>query len=344
MLSFLIIGSYGQFCVVENRKKVVETRKGLERVSKFLITGGAGFIGSNLARFILEKGHDVVILDNFTTGKRENLAEILDDIRLIEGDIRDRNAADEAMIGCVAVFHQAALGSVPRSMIDPLTSHDINVNGTVTILEAARRAGIKRVIFAASSSAYGDQPVSPKQEMMPVMPISPYAAGKVACEAYMKAYAEAFRMETVSLRYFNVFGPRQDPLGAYAAVIPVFVSKLLKNESPVVYGDGEQSRDFCYIDNVCHANWLAVNAPAEKCDGTPINIACHEAVTLNSILTKLRALLQTDVQAVYVDERQGDIKHSLADIRLAKEKIGYEPLVRFGQGLEKAIDWYQANL
>ena len=313
-------------------------------MSRYLITGGAGFIGSNLARYVLSQGSQVVVLDNFSTGKRENIAEILDHITLIEGDMRNANDVATAMEGCDAIFHQGALGSVPRSIDDPVTSHDVNVNGTINVLETARDKGIKRIVFAASSSAYGNQQDSPKHENMPVLPISPYAASKTACEAYMQAYSDAFGLETVSLRYFNVFGPRQDPFGAYAAVIPAFVSKLLKNESPVVYGDGEQSRDFCYIDNVCRANWLAAHAPAENCDGRPLNIACHESVTLNQILRKLRALLETDVPAVYQPERAGDVKHSLADIRRAEEKIGYFPLVKFDEGLEKAIDWYRENL
>ncbi|MCL2348206.1 MAG: SDR family oxidoreductase [Planctomycetaceae bacterium] len=313
-------------------------------MSKYLITGGAGFIGSNLARYVLGRGAQVVVLDNFSTGKRENLAEIGEQITLIEGDIRDRKTVDQAMAGCSAVFHQGALGSVPRSIDNPVASHEVNVNGTLNVLEAARAAGVKRIVFAASSSAYGNQPVSPKQEEMPVLPISPYAASKVACEAYMQAYADAYGMETVSLRYFNVFGPRQDPFGAYAAVIPAFVSKLLKHESPTVYGDGEQSRDFCYIENVCWANWLAANAPAENCDGKPVNIACNEAVTLNRILDKLQQLLKTDVKAIYTNVRPGDVKHSLADIGRAKEKIGYEPMIRFNQGLEMAIDWYREHL
>lgn len=311
---------------------------------KYLITGGAGFIGSNLARFILEKGHEVVILDNFATGKRENLAEIRDRITLIEGDIRDRNLVDGAMDGCTAVFHEGALGSVPRSVENPVLSHDVNVNGTLTVLESARGAGVRRIVFAASSSAYGEQPASPKVESMPVLPISPYAASKAACEAYMQAYAAAYGMETVSLRYFNVFGPRQDPFGAYAAVIPAFVSKLLRGERPVVYGDGEQTRDFCFIENVCTANWLAAQAPAENCDGKPMNIACNAAVSLNQILDKLRSLMKKDVEAIYEPTRAGDVKHSLADIALAKEKIGYEPSVYFDEGLERAIDWYTINL
>ena len=313
-------------------------------MSRYLITGGAGFIGSNLARFVLSQGHEVVVLENFSTGKRENIAELMDNITLIEGDIRNKNDVSAAMEGCVAIFHQGALGSVPRSIDDPVTSHDVNVNGTINVLETARAMGVKRIVFAASSSAYGNQPISPKREDMPVLPISPYAASKVACEAYLQAYSDAYGLETVSLRYFNVFGPRQDPFGVYAAVIPAFVSKLMKNESPVVFGDGEQSRDFCFIDNVCSANWLAAHAPAKNCDGKPINIACHESVSLNQIIRKLRELLKTDIPAVYQPERVGDVKHSLADIRQAEAKIGYVPLIKFDEGLEKAIDWYRENL
>ncbi|MHC4562421.1 MAG: SDR family oxidoreductase [Planctomycetota bacterium] len=313
-------------------------------MSKYLVTGGAGFIGCNLSRFLLDKGHEVVVLDDFSTGKRENLTDIVDRIDLIEGDIRDRETVDAAVAGCAAVFHEGALGSVPRSVEDPVTSHDVNVNGTIAVLEAARAAGVKRVIFAASSSAYGDQPESPKHEGMVPMPISPYASSKLACEYYMQAYAAVYGMETLSLRYFNVFGPHQDPEGAYAAVIPAFVSRVLGDESPVVFGDGEQSRDFCYIDNVCSANWLAANASAEVCKGQAVNIACHHATTLNEILGKIRSLLGRDVQADYTDPRPGDVKDSLADVSLAKQTIGYEPTVYFDEGLEKSIDWYKANL
>ena len=313
-------------------------------MSRYLVTGGAGFIGSNLARFILDRGHDVVVLDNFATGKRENLAEIAGRITLIEADIRDADAVTRAMAGCCAVFHEAALGSVPRSVAEPVTSHDVNVNGTIQVLQAARTAGIRRIVFAASSSAYGNREESPKHEAMAPLPISPYAAGKVACEAYMQGYAASFGLETVCLRYFNVFGPRQDPFGAYAAVIPAFVSQLLKGQPPVVYGDGEQSRDFCYIDNVCHANWLAANAPAEVCDGAPMNIACNQRTSLNQILDQLRDLLGVDTKAVYEPDRPGDVKHSLADISRAKECIGYEPQVFFADGLARSIDWYRENL
>ncbi|MDR2642596.1 MAG: SDR family oxidoreductase [Planctomycetaceae bacterium] len=311
---------------------------------KYLITGGAGFIGSNLARYILDKGHEVVVLDNFATGKRENLADIMDKITLIEGDIRDKTAVDAAISGCVAIFHEGALGSVPRSVADPVASHDTNVNGTLTVLQSARNANVKRVVFAASSSAYGEQPESPKIETMPALPISPYAASKTACEAYMQTYAAAYKMETISLRYFNVFGPRQDPFGAYAAVIPAFVSKILRGEQPEVFGDGEQTRDFCYIENVCYANWLAANAPAENCDGRPMNIACNSAVSLNQILNKLQQLMQKNVKPIYKPTRAGDVKHSLADITLAEKKIGYKPLVYFDEGLERAINWYTENL
>jgi nucleoside-diphosphate-sugar epimerase len=313
-------------------------------MAKYLVTGGAGFIGSNLARFILNKGQQVVILDNLATGKRENVSEILPRITFIEGDIRDRKAADKAVAGCSAIFHEAALGSVPRSVEDPVTSHDVNVNGTVNMLESARAAGVKRFIFAASSSAYGNQPLSPKHELMVPAPISPYAASKVACEAYLQAYAAAYGMETLCLRYFNVFGPRQDPFGAYAAVIPAFVSRILHHQSPEVFGDGEQSRDFCYIDNVCHANWLAATAPANVCRGQALNIACNQSVTLNQILLLLQKLLGAEIKPTYKPTRLGDVKDSLADFTLAKKTIGYEPKVLFEPGLTKAIDWYRKNL
>jgi len=313
-------------------------------MAKFLITGGAGFIGCNLARFFLAKGHEVVVLDDLATGKLANIADIRKDITFFQGDIRDRSACDAAVRGCQAVFHHAALGSVPRSVAEPVLSHDVNVNGTVAVLEACRAVGVKRVVFAASSSAYGDQPVSPKHEGMVPMPISPYAASKLCCESYMQAYAAVYGMETVCLRYFNVFGPFQDPAGAYAAVIPAFVSRVLKGESPVVFGDGEQSRDFCFIENVCWANLLAASAPAAVCNGRPMNIACNRATSLNQILAKITSLLGRQVTPIYQSPRPGDVKDSLADIRRAKETIGYEPAVYFEEGLERAIDWYKENL
>lgn len=311
---------------------------------KILITGGAGFIGSNLASYLLVKGFQVVVFDNFATGKRENLDEIRDRITLIEGDLRDENAVVKAVRGVDGISHQGALGSVPRSVADPRTSHDVNVNGTINVLEAMRQNGVRRVIFAASSSAYGRHQFSPKHENLTAAPISPYAASKVACEGYMQAYAAAYGIEAVCLRYFNIFGPHQDPNGAYAAVIPRFVSALLKNEPPVIYGDGEQSRDFCFVENACYANWLGLTAPAKQCDGLPMNIACNQRTSLNEILSRLQKLLGTQLRPKYEPERIGDIKHSLADIQLAKEKIGYEPQVYFQPGLEQAIDWYRNNL
>jgi len=312
-------------------------------MAKHLVTGGAGFIGSNLVRFLLDQGEEAVVLDNFATGKRENLAEVADRIELIEGDIRDLETVRDAADGCVTIFHEAALGSVPRSIEDPRTTNDVNVNGTVNVLEAAR-AGGRRVVFAASSSAYGDQKESPKHEGMLPAPISPYAASKISCEAYVRGYAAAYGMQTISLRYFNVFGPRQDPAGAYAAAIPAFISQLIRGQQPVVFGDGEQSRDFCHIDNVCQANWRAANAPAEVCDGRCMNIACNRRATLNEVLAQLGELLGVDVVPEYRPERTGDVKHSLADVSLARESIGYEPVVFFEEGLAKAMDWYRENL
>lgn len=313
-------------------------------MTRYLLTGGAGFIGSNLARYVLDKGCEVTVLDNFSTGKRENLSEIADRITLIEGDIRSAADVEKALEGCSGVFHLGALGSVPRSIANPVASHDNNVNGTINVLECMRKADVKRIVFSASSSAYGNQKVSPKVETMPVLPISPYAASKAACEGYMQAYAAVFGIEAITLRYFNVFGPRQDPNSVYAAVIPIFVSTLLKGKQPTINGDGEHSRDFSFVENVCYANWLGMNVEAEKCDGRPINIACNRQTSLNQIYKKLQELLKTDIEPIYGPERKGDVKHSLADITRAKEVLGYEPLVYFEEGLERAIDWYKENL
>ena len=313
-------------------------------MTRYLLTGGAGFIGSNLTRYVLDKGCEAVVLDNFSTGKRENLTEIADRITLIEGDIRSAADVEKALEGCAGVFHLGALGSVPRSIANPAASHDNNVNGTINVLECMRKAGVKRIVFSASSSAYGNQKVSPKVETMPVLPISPYAASKAACEGYMQAYAAVFGIEAITLRYFNVFGPRQDPNSVYAAVIPIFVSTLLRGKQPTINGDGEHSRDFSFVENVCYANWLGMNVEPEKCDGRPINIACNRQTSLNQIYKKLQELLKTDIEPIYGPERKGDVKHSLADITRAKEVLGYEPLVYFEEGLERAIDWYKENL
>ncbi len=310
---------------------------------KILITGGAGFIGSNLARYMLQRGQQVLIFDNFSTGKLENLEEICDQATVMRGDIRDYETLRAAVGQVEAVSHQAALGSVPRSVRDPRTTHDVNVNGTLNVLEAMRETGVKRIVFAASSSAYGRHQALPKHEGLPAAPISPYAASKVAGELYLQAYSATFGIEAVCLRYFNVFGPRQDPLGDYAAVIPRFVRALMQGKQPVIYGDGEQSRDFCYVENACEANWLALQAPREKCDGLPINIACGRRTSLNQLVAKLQELLDTRIGPEYLPARAGDVLHSLADLTRAKQTIDYEPRVHLEEGLERALPWYRSH-
>ena len=311
-------------------------------MANYLVTGGAGFIGSSLVRALLEAGHSVRVLDNFDTGKRENLSEIVDRIQLIEGDIRDPDTCRSACAQMEVVLHQAALGSVPRSVDDPATSNAVNVDGTVNMLWAAKQAKVRRFVFAASSAVYGESAQLPKQEDMIPAPISPYGVGKLTCEQYCRVFYLNYGLETFSLRYFNVFGPRQDPTSQYAAVIPMFVAALLRKKKPVVFGDGEQTRDFTYIDNVVQANILAANAT--NAQGQVINIACQEQISLNQILDILRRLLGTDISAEYTDPRVGDVKHSLADISRAKDLLGYEPRIAFEQGLRMAIDWYKANL
>lgn len=307
-------------------------------MARYLVTGGAGFIGCNLVRFILEQGHDVVVLDNFATGKRENLADVAGRIELREADIRDRAAVDQAVAGCAAVFHEAALGSVPRSVEDPLTSHDANVNGTLTVLEAARAADVRRVIFAASSSAYGERPESPKHEAMVPLPLSPYAASKVACEFYMQAYAACYGMETLSLRYFNVFGPYQDPDSPYSAVIPLFVKAFATGGRPMIHGSGEQSRDFTYIANVVHANLLAADAP--EAPGKVMNVACGDSITVNRLASDIALLMgMGEVTPEHGPPRPGDVMHSRADISLAGRVLRYRPVVTFGEGLERTVEF-----
>jgi len=311
-------------------------------MANYLVTGGAGFIGSNLIRALLDADHTVRVLDNFETGKRENLTEINDRIDLIEGDIRDLTTCQSACAEMEVVLHQAALGSVPRSVEDPATTNAVNVDGTLNLLWAAHHAKVRRFVFAASSAAYGESAALPKQEDMLPAPISPYGVSKLTCEHYCRVFYETYGLETFSLRYFNVFGPRQDPTSQYAAVIPLFVSALLGNKPPVVFGDGEQTRDFTYIDNVVRANMLA--ADAKNARGQVINIACQKQISLNRILDILRELLGTNTPAEYTDPRPGDIKHSLADITRAKELLAFEPRIDFEQGLRLAIDWYKANL
>jgi len=308
----------------------------------YLITGGAGFIGSNIAHELVKRGEFVRIIDNFSTGKRENLADILDKIDLIEGDIRYLNTVTQAMNGIDYVIHEAALPSVPRSIETPIESNDVNINGTLHILYAAKEAKVKRLVYAASSSAYGDTPTLPKIETMKPNPLSPYAVNKLTAEMYCSVFTRVYGLETVALRYFNIFGPRQDPNSYYSAVIPKFIKALLQNEPPIIFGDGEQSRDFTYIENVINANLLACKAPAEAA-GNVVNVACGERITLNELAGELNKFLGKNIPPKHGNPRPGDIKHSLADVSLAEKLIGYTPTVKIPEGLKRTLDWFLKN-
>lgn len=305
---------------------------------KICVTGGAGFIGSNLVDALLEKGHQVVVLDNFSTGKRENLAQCAGnpDFTLIGGDIRDFETCQEAVSGCDYVFHEAALGSVPRSVANPQASFEVNVQGFCNMIEAARLAGVKRFIYASSSSVYGDDEHLPKQEEFTGKALSPYALSKQMDESVAGNYNRVYGFETVGLRYFNVFGKRQDPNGAYAAVIPKFIMALQRGESPIINGDGTFSRDFTYIDNVVQANLLAMET---DCVNTVYNIACGERTSLNELFEYLSK--NSGIKPVYGENRKGDIPHSFADIGKAKEKLGYSPAVMIETGLKLTAEWYR---
>ena len=306
-----------------------------------LVTGGAGFIGSHLTEALLQKGHRVRVLDDFSTGKRENL--IFDkkypSLEIIEGDIRHLAICQKAMKGIEYVFHQAALPSVQRSVEDPLGSNAVNVGGTLNILFTAREETVKRVIYASSSSIYGDTPTLPKHEEMPSNPLSPYALQKYIGEQYCRLFYQLYGLETVSLRYFNIFGPRQDPNSIYSAVIPKFIDALLRGSPPIIFGDGEQSRDFTYIENVVEGNLLAMSA--EHLHGEAINIACAEKTSLNQLVNVLRQILGSKLSPVYEEPRQGDVRHSLADIRKGKEILNYEPRVGIALGLKKTVEFFQ---
>jgi UDP-glucose 4-epimerase len=307
-----------------------------------LVTGGGGFIGSHLAYALLERGHKVRVLDNFATGRRSNVLALGDEVELIEGDIQSYERASKAVAGCDVVFHQAALPSVPRSVQDPLTSNATNVIGTLNVLLAARDHGARRVVCASSSSVYGPgQGTAPKREDQPAVPISPYATAKLAGEGYARSFNSVYGLETVALRYFNVFGPRQDPTSQYAAVIPNFIAALQAGERPVIFGDGEQSRDFTYVANVVEANLLAMDAPGVA--GRVYNVACGERVTINRLAAELRDLLGADAELVYAAPRAGDIRHSLADLSQARAELGYEPAVRLREGLERTIAHFRAQ-
>jgi len=313
----------------------------MRSMALYLITGVGGFIGSSLARALLERGESVRGIDNFATGRRENLTEILDRIDFQEGSILDAEAMRKACQGVDYVLHEAAIPSVPKSVLDPVASNQANVDGTVNVLVAARDAKVKRVIYAASSSVYGDTPTLPKHEGMTPDPISPYAVAKLASEHYMISFYRCYQLETVSLRYFNVFGPRQDPSSPYSGVLAKFITLMLRGEAPTIYGDGEQSRDFTYIDNVVEANLLACQAPAEQVAGQVFNIATGRRITLNETFKALQGLTSYSGQPNYGPERGGDIKHSLASIAKAEAALGYRPTVDFEEGLQRTVAWYR---
>ena len=314
------------------------------RISKVLVTGGAGFIGSHLTEALLQKEHRVRVLDDFSTGKRQNL--IFDkgypSLEIIEGDIRDLAICQKAMKGIEYVFHEAALPSVQRSVEDPLGSNAVNGGGTLNILFAAREEAVKRVIYASSSSIYGDTPTLPKHEEMPSNPLSPYALQKYIGEQYCRLFYELYGLETVSLRYFNIFGPRQDPNSVYSAVIPKFIDAFLQGSPPIIFGDGKQSRDFTYIENVVQANLLAMSAG--HLHGEMINIACAERTSLNQLVKVLRKILGSKLSPVYEEPRKGDVRHSLADIRKGKEILNYEPKVGLELGLKKTVEFFQKGV
>ena len=307
-------------------------------MKRYLVTGGAGFIGSHIAEELMERGHKVRIVDNFLTGKRENIASFLDKIELIEGDIRDFSLCKRASDGVDFVLHQAALPSVPRSIEDPLMTNEINVKGTLNLLLASRDAGVKKFVFASSSSVYGDDPRLPKKEGEEGAPLSPYAISKLVGEMYCQVFSQIYSLSTVCLRYFNIFGPRQDPYSQYSAVIPNFINKMVKGESPTIFGDGEQSRDFTYVANVVEANKLAVEA--KDVSGEILNIACGERTTVNSLVIEINQILKRDIKAIYDKSRPGDVMHSYADISEAENVLKYKPLVSFTEGLKRTIHKY----
>jgi len=308
---------------------------------QFLVTGGAGFIGSNIVEALVKRGDRVRVIDNLSTGKVENLAPLGDRVELVRADLADVPAVARAVVGVDCIFHEAALASVPRSVEAPLDTNQACVTGTVTLLDAARKAGVRRVVYAASSSAYGDQPTSSKRETDLPAPISPYGAAKLAAEIYCQAFYATYKLETVCLRYFNVFGPRQDPDSPYSAVIPLFITALLSGKRPVIYGDGGQSRDFTYVANVVEGNLLAADAPAERVAGRVINVANGRSTSLLVLIEELNRLLGTNVQPRHEPARIGDVRESLADITQARNCLGYEPQVGFEDGLRRSIDYYR---
>jgi UDP-glucose 4-epimerase len=315
---------------------------GEDLLATYLVTGAAGFIGRSIAATLLARGESVRGIDSFITGNRGNLVG-LEAMEFIEGDLSDPDACAKACTGIEVIFHEAALASVPRSVADPLSTNLHCVTATLNLLVAARAAGVRRVVYAGSSSAYGDTPTLPKQEAMLPSPISPYAVAKLAGEQYMLAFSRVYGLETVVLRYFNVFGPFQDPTSQYSGVLAVFCRKMLAGEQPTIFGDGEQSRDFTYIDNVVHANLLAASAPAEKVSGRMMNAATGARITLNDTFKMLCELTGYRGDPAYAAGRKGDIRDSLADIQLARELLGYTPIVDFREGLKRTVEWYRTS-
>jgi len=307
-------------------------------MAHYLVTGGAGFIGSHLAEELVRRGHRVRVADSLVTGRRSNL-DHLPQVEFLEGDLADLSFAERAAAGCEYVLHQAAIPSVPRSVKDPLTSNRANVDGTLNMLLAARGAGVRRLVFAGSSSAYGDTPTLPKHEGMPTNPLSPYALQKIIGEQYLQLFTRLYGLETVSIRYFNVFGPRQDPTSPYSGVISVFATALLQNQPPTIFGDGEQTRDFTYVANVVDGVLRACDAPGAS--GQVINVATGGRTSLNQLFETMRRLIGATVRPAYAEPRQGDVRDSQADIRLARQILGYEPIVSFEEGLRRTVDWYR---
>lgn len=307
----------------------------------YLVTGGAGFIGGHICERLIKEGHGVRVLDNFSNGKEENLSPFRDQIELIRGDVRDTQVLAEAVKGVYVVFHEAALGSVPRSVADPVSTHESNITGTLNVLLAARDAGVRRVVFASSSSVYGETAELPKHEAITPQPLSPYALSKLAGEHYISIFNRVYGFEAVSLRYFNIFGPRQDPESQYAAVIPKFVTALINGERPVVYGDGLQSRDFTYVENVVEANLLA--SEADGISGGAFNVACGGRYTLLDLLDRIKKLMGSDLEPIHEDARTGDVRDSQAAIEAASQAFGYNVKVDFDEGLRRTVEWFTSN-
>ena len=306
---------------------------------RYLVTGGAGFIGSHLVEHLLSAGHDVTVVDDFSSGRRENIAPFLGSIELVDGSIVDPAVAARSVRGADVVLHQAARPSVPRSIADPVATHDACATGTLNMLVAARDAGVRRFVYAASSSAYGNTPELPKHEGMPTRPRSPYAVAKLTGEHYCRAFQASYGLETVALRYFNIFGPRQDPTSQYAAVVPRFIVAALRGESPTIFGDGEQTRDFTFVANAVRANMLAAEAPSEAC-GEVYNVGCGDRVTLNELWQRIRAATRADVEPVYEPGRAGDVRDSLASLERTKAALGYEPVVTLDEGIRRTIAFF----